>query len=166
MIDNRACEKTIQNGLQAYLNEHMSRQCNVVLGNSKYPAPQYPYLSYNITTPIVARGGTWEQHENNDQMQLLQRWSFTAQSDSVDESIQMAMLAYEYFDHVGRLYLSDNGIVVVSVSDINNRDNMLSIAYEHRNGFDVTFRMTHTVERPDAGQIETVEIKNEYERVK
>lgn len=155
MNDNRVYERTIVNGLEAYLNKFI--KCKVVLGNSKYPAPSYPYVSYNITTPIVAKGGTWEKHKDSDRMQLLQIWSFTAQSDNVDESIQMAMLAYEYFDHVGRLELADGNIVAVSVTNITNRDNVISSAYEYRNGFDVTFRMTQTVAKPENGEIATVE---------
>lgn len=57
------------------------------------------------------------------------------------EALNLAVQAYEYFNVVGKEYLNDNKIVVAKVGNITNRDNLLSIEYEHCNGFDVTFNL-------------------------
>ena len=35
--------------------------------------------------------------------------------------------------------MKDNGVIVQSVTNITNRDNILTVEYEYKNGFDVVF---------------------------
>lgn len=95
---------------------------------------------------------------------LLQTWSFTVQSDKDSEASDIAIRLYDWFQLQGYLCLTDNEIVVERISDITNRDNMISVAYEYRYGFDVDFRMRHEVERTveeNENVIETIDFKND-----
>ena len=37
------------------------------------------------------------------------------------------------------MYLRNNGVVAQSVTSVTNRDNILTVEYEYKNGFDVVF---------------------------
>ncbi len=75
---------------------------------------------------------------------LPQTWSITVQSDDPVAVQQLAFDAAEWFDtEVGRNYLTDNEISVQSIGNITNRDNLLSIEYEFREGFDVSLLLRH-----------------------
>lgn len=162
MYDAKAIETAIVSGLKEYVSAG-GRTCEVVLANQAGPVPKYPYIAYTITTPVQYRGGTYSEAEDGTKYRpLLQTWSFTAQSDSMDESVETAMRAYDWFAVAGLTALNDADVVVSSLGNINNRDNLITIQYEYRNGFDVTFRLLHTVEMTDAergGIIETANIK-------
>ena len=72
------------------------------------------------------------------------------------------MLAYDYFALSGNTYLSDNNIIAQRVQSITSRDNLLTIDYEYRKGFDVDFLLYHEISKADAttaGYIEIVEFK-------
>lgn len=159
MIDKRTTEIAIVEGLSKYCG------CEVVRANQTAPIPPYPYGAYTIITPVSAYGGGYSYDPNSGKhfISYKQTWSFTFQSDDEDEALITALRAYDWFKLAGLVYLNDNGIVVLSCSDMNNRDNLISIEYEHRNGFDVVLSLTHTVEMTEAergGVIETATISN------
>lgn len=160
MIDHRNNEKSIVNGLEAYLSKE--KPCKVIRRNQTAPIPDYPYSAYTITTSVVSndKGYCEEVSEDGKHMwkELNQIWSFTFQSDDDEEARQKALEAWDWLSAVSDLYLSDLGIVVVRVGNVTNRDTMLTIEYEHRYGFDVTFRLVHEIEMPYE-IIETAEIK-------
>lgn len=114
-------------------------KCPVIKANQASPTPNYPYVSFTITTLMVANGGTWGEYEDGSERKpFKQVWSFTVQSDSDMQAFNLAMLLYEYLDR--RNYaLEDKGIIVERVSGVSNRDSFISIQYERRYGFDVTF---------------------------
>ena len=60
-------------------------------------------------------------------------------SNDNSESVALASKAREWLDRSGTVYLNDNDIIVQSVGSITNRDNFLTVEYEHKNGFDVVF---------------------------
>lgn len=160
MIDNEKLRTIVVKGLKKYLN------IPVVRGNQNAAPPDYPYLSYNVTTLESANNGTWGEYEDNiDRIPVTQTWSITVQSNKEDESISFAGKARDWLIHSGRIYLNDNDVIVQSVTDITNRDNMISIEYEYKNGFDVVFWLMNEVERYAESQteevIETVKI-DEY----
>jgi hypothetical protein len=141
LIDYRQNEITIVEGLQSELSTDL-RPCTVVFANQTAPAPKYPYVSYSVPTPLESNEkGYCIAKDGTRYKELTQIWSFTIHSDDDVEALNLAVQAYEYFNVVGKEYLNDNKIVVAKVGNITNRDNLLSIEYEHCNGFDVTFNL-------------------------
>lgn len=131
------------------------------MANQTAPIPAYPYVSYTVTQPIVSDNKGYSIEANGTRHKsLVQVWSFTVQSDDDEEALNIAMLAYDWFSLIGNTYLYDRDIVVQSVGNVTNRDNLLSIEYEYRRGFDVYFDLSHQINKADAetsGYIETVE---------
>ena len=158
MIDFEKVKKVIVKALKEYLG------CEVVLANQTARMPKYPYASFSITTPLVANRGTWGRCDDGvDRKQIEQIWSITVQSDKAQESMDVCLKAYDWLDHIGSLFLSDNNIVVQRLENITNRDNLLSVGYEYRNGFDVVFSLMDeiSVDELGEGEIETIMIKDE-----
>ena len=133
--------------------------CPVVKANqSKSKIPEYPYVSFTVITPVVANGGTWGVYEDGTERKpFKQVWSFTVQSDNDSQALEVAMKLYEYFDRRNS-DLEDIGVTVVTASNIANRDNFITIQYEHRYGFDVTFSFmrggTGIVKEPELVPVE------------
>lgn len=158
MIDFERVRKVIVKALKEYLG------CEVILANQTAPIPKYPYVSFSITTPVVANKGTWGRcDDGTDRKQIEQIWSITVQSNKTQESMDICLKAYDWLDHIGTLFLNDNNIVVQRLENITNRDNLLSVGYEYRNGFDVVFSLMDeiSVDELGEGEIETIEIENE-----
>lgn len=164
MINYRENEILIVNGLQEYLKKK-GYDCPVVMANQTARIPPYPYISYTVTTPYVVEQGFYSKYQDGTrQKQIGQIWSFTAQSNDDVQAFNVAIAAHDWLSIAGDTYLNDNNIVVQNVGNITNRDNLLTIEYEYRCGFDVTFSLLNEVSREDcetAGYIETVEITTE-----
>lgn len=153
MIDNNNLRLTVCKGLNEYLGIPIIRS-----GQNAEP-PDYPYLSYTVTTLESANDGTWGEYKDGiDRIPVTQVWSITVQSDKEAESIELACKAREYLDNVGTQYLNDRDVIVQRVTNITNRDNLITIDYEYRNGFDAVFYMFDEVQRPieEIGVIESV----------
>ena len=164
MLDARGIEIAVVDGLEAYLSEG-ARPCKVVRANQTGDIPPYPYVAYTITTPVEYRAGTYSVASDGTRYRSFkQTWSFTTQSDDAEESLNLTLKAFDWFSLAGLLHLRDHGIVVFNISNINNRDNLISINYEYRNGFDVTFMLLHTVKMTEdeiGGFIEKINLKQE-----
>lgn len=151
MIDINKVREIISTGLSEYLT------MPVIRSNSTGEPPGYPYISYTLTTPIHANNGSWGEYEDGGHRKpFRQTWSITVQADDAGVSLDSAVKAYEWFDKTGILYLSDNGVLVERLYDISNRDNMLTIEYEYRLGFDVVLVLMAEV-GGDAGGAEYIE---------
>ncbi|MBR6613176.1 MAG: hypothetical protein IKK84_00225 [Clostridia bacterium] len=150
MTTQREHEIIIVDSLQAEL-QRLKADCLVVRQNQAAPIPKYPYCSYTITTPMLENSGTYgNNNEDQKYYQTYQQvWSFTVQSDNDSDALQLAVNAYNFFAEKGTLNLNDKGVIVVRLSNVANRDNLISIEYEHRYGFDVTFSFTHEVNKED-----------------
>lgn len=148
MIDYENLRKTVVKGLKEYL------KCPIIRSNQNAEPPKYPYLSYTIITPMSENNGTYgEYSDGKARKSVTQPWSITVQSDDNDESLNLANKAKEWLDYAGTTFLNDNNVVVQSVSNVSNRDNIISIEYEYKNGFDVFFNVFDEV----TSNIETVE---------
>lgn len=162
MIEHRQNEIIICDGLQSALST-AERVCTVVFANQTAPIPAYPYVSYTITQAVVSDNrGYCIDNEGNRYKETLQTWSFTVHSDDDVEAMNIALKAYNWFSVVGKVYLNDNNIVVHKIGNVNNRDNLISIEYEHCNGFDVTFNLIDKIESKEfeyAGVIESAPVK-------
>ncbi len=154
MIDIEGMRETVARGLKAYLG------CPVVRANQNAAPPAYPYLSYTVTTPASENRGTYGEYDDGKTAKdFTATMSVTALSDKDIESVTLAVKAREWLDYAGSVYLDDNGVIVESVGALTNRDNILTVNFEYRNGFDVVFSVTSVLENSskDAGYIETVE---------
>ena len=144
----------VAKGLSHYLN------CSVVRSNQNAEPPPYPFVSYGIITAMSAYNGTYGEYEDGTlRKPFTATWSFSILSDDSSESVVLALRAREWFDRVGRLYLSDNDIIVRSVTSVTNRDNVLSVGYEYKNGFDVVFTLYDEITLENEETIETLNIK-------
>lgn len=153
MVDNEKLRKTVVKGLSEYLG------IPVIRSNQNAEPPDYPYVTYTVITAEKANNGTYGEYEDGiDRLPVTQTWSITIQSDKEDESISLASRARDYLIHSGRCHLNDNDVIVQSVTDITNRDNMISIEYEYKNGFDVVFWLMSEVKR-EVEEIETVKFE-------
>lgn len=148
MIDYENIRKVVCKGLKDYIQRPVIRQ------NQVAEIPEYPYVSYTITTLASENKGTYGQYDGGIQAKpLTQIWSITAQSDNDIECMSLISKCREWLDNVGTIYLNDNNVVVRWVGNITNRDNILTTDYEYRKGFDVTFAIADVVE----SKIETIE---------
>lgn len=155
MIDLDKIRSIVPNGMSEYIG------IPIIRGNQSKRAPSHPYGTYNITTIAAANNGTWQQHEDGvDRLLVRSTWSFTFITDDWLQSIMYASNAREWLTHTGRVLLADNGITVQSVTDITNRDNILTVEYERKNGFDVVFYIYDEAANPSSqtGYIESVSL--------
>lgn len=158
MLDLKNIRIALRTGLSEHLGIKMIRQ------DQTAETPAYPYGTLKATTPAAANNGTWQQHEDGiDRLMVRSIWSLSFLSDDYDESVMLAIKAREWLTHTGRVWLSDRGITVQSATDINNRDNILTVAYESKHGFDVVLYVYDEVESPKAttGTIENVKVSQE-----
>lgn len=131
----------------------------IIRANQTGPAPSYPYLSYTITSLISDKNGTWGEYDDGMHRKPgTQTWSLTVQSDKADEAMALCIKARDWLDHTGNMYLKDNKIIIQSVGAVNNRDNLITIEYESRFGFDFTLWFLSEVNSPTSqvGYIEDI----------
>lgn len=134
MIDISNMRTYIVTGLSEYLG------VPVIRANQSKEPPHYPYITYTVTTLASENNGTWGQWEDNkDRNAVTQTWSINSLSDNDAESAENAIKAREWLQHIGTYYLNANNIIVQSATSITNRDNVLTVGYEYKNGFDVVF---------------------------
>lgn len=140
------------------------------------PKPDYPFLSYKFTTLFRPDANTKVKTRefvpsNNDRFEydvehtLKQQpqmiISFSSYSLDDGESADLANKARKWFELAGRQYLKDNGIVVIEVTNIQDRTIQIVDNFEVRFGFDVRIRVyDETKTRTET--IEKVNIKEEY----
>ena len=131
LIDLDSIRSVIVKGLKEEL------KIPIIRANQTGPAPAYPYLSYTITSLISDKNGTWGEYDDGMHRKPgTMTFSLTVQSDKADEAMALCIKARDWLDHTGNVYLKDNKIIVQSVGAVNNRDNLITIEYENRFGFD------------------------------
>ena len=156
MIDFEKLRLIVAKGLKDYC------ACDVIRSNQNEDPEVDTYLSYTIINVMRENVGTYGAYEDGiDRKAFTQTWSISSISPDNSTSIFNACKAREWLDHVGTIYLNDNGVVVQSVGSVTNRDNFLSVEYEYKNGFDVVFwLMDETEETAEQEYIESVDIDN------
>ena len=133
-------EKIVLDGIKAHLKNYEFRPCQVIRQNQNSPAPSYPYVSYTVLTPNAADQKGWSTVEGGRHFKpVRQIWSITVQSDRCQES---------------------HGIVPEKVTSITSRDTLLTVDYEYRNGFDVTFGMINWAKEIQPEKIENAVLKH------
>lgn len=114
-----------------------------------------PYITYNVITLMSANNGTYEEYENGMRRKsFTQTISFTAIAETDIESVHYAIKAHDWLDNVGTHYLNDNDVIVETIGNITNRDNVLTIGYLYMNGFDIFLRLYNVIE--DEGECEYI----------
>lgn len=161
LVNYEAKRQAVVKGLSAYLG------CPVIRTNQTAPQPEYPFVSYTVTTVMGENKGTYEEYEDDTARKTFtQIWSISALSNDSVESVELATKARAWFDFVGTTFLNDNNVIVQSVGSVTNRDNILTVEYEYKNGFDVVFVLDDVVinDLEQTGWIETVKInETEYQ---
>lgn len=158
MVNYENLITTVVKGLKKYLD------VPVIKGNQNAEPPKYPYVTYNIVTPTGNNRGTYGEYDNGVAIKpVTLTCSITIQSDNSMESLMLANKAHDWLDFVGTTYLNDNDVIVQSVGTVSNRDNVLTVEYEYKNGFDCFFTCDdiveteeETIERIDIGTSEGV----------
>lgn len=156
-------QATIQQAMLSRLEKYIGCQC--VPSNTTKQMPAYPYVSFSVIHTETQKGTYAEVIENGAKVlfkPLLQKWSFTAQSEEDAEAMHIAMLIADFFAEAGRLELEDNGIIVADVGAITPRDNLLTIDYEYRKGLDITLRFNNVIDMPTEA-IEKVTVNESIE---
>lgn len=155
MIDQERLNRLIAENLKAVTG------CEVVKANlANSPVPPYPYISFSILRTTTRKGSYSIRSDGTHYMPATQVWSVTVQGKNDTETQNLALKARDWLEESGRAVLNDSGIVVREVGDVVNRDTLLTINYEYRKGFDVTFSFMNVVE-VNREIIETTEIKEE-----
>ena len=152
MIPQAKIQETMLNLLEEYTG------CTCVPSSTTKDMPAYPYISFTVIN-TEQRKGTYAAATDDSgaavlYMPLLQKWSFTVQSDDDSKALEKAMLISDFFTEARRQELADNEIIVADVGAITPRDNMLTIEYEYRKGLDITLRLNNVIAEPDNGTIE------------
>ena len=154
---------------EAYIVKQLEgyTDCTMVLSNQSGPVPEYPYLSYTITTPVHALGGTYGLRDGIYMQPMQQTWSITAHGEDSRKCQRLGMRVYDFFARAGRHLLFSRNIAVASFSDLTDRDTYLTIQQEYRCGMDVTFRMLHQLEVAEGSisQMEVCRTKIEKEKL-
>lgn len=154
MIDNSLLRKTVIKGLRDFL------KVEVIKENQNAEPPNYPYISYNVITLESSNNGTYGVYKDGvERLPVKQTWSINIMAEDDAESIMLASKARDFFNLYGTQYLNDNEVIVESVTGITNRDNLISIDYEYKNGFDVVFWCMSECKR-DIEVIESINIED------
>ena len=138
--------------------------CVCVPSNTTENLPAYPFISFTVINTEQKKGTYIPAIENGKRvlyMPVLQKWSFTVQSDKDAEAYEKALLIADFFAEAGRQELADHGIIVADVGNITPRDNLLTVEYEYRKGLDVTLRLNNVIAEPDNGTIEKVTLTSD-----
>lgn len=147
MIEN--IRNKIVAGLYAFI------QKPVIFQPQNTPLPPYPFVAFSITSDYMRTlddGNLQNVPQLVDLKETLSSnveitFSFNAYSMNSLEAKNLVKKVHDYFRFVGYQYLSDNGIIVVDVGNVQNRDLLEVDQYERREGFDVRIRTLDTIER-------------------
>ena len=119
--------------------------CAVVKSNITEHVPEYPYISFTMTG-IRTQQRTYADAEM-PYVPAEITYSWTVQSNDDDEALELAHGLHDWFEMTGRMYLKDNGMVFTDVGGIVERDNMITLQYEYRKGFDCILHLMNYVDR-------------------
>jgi len=123
--------------------------------NGSGEQPPHPFTTFTITTPHIAI----EQFEGSgEEFEAVLSITYHSLS-SLDalNSTQRLKTAFEH--HNGSDFFRKNDIIIVSIDNLDRRDNFISIDYERTAGFDVRIRVVNTLNELDG--FSDIQINNE-----
>lgn len=150
MINYTQIRDDVITQLKSYLN------IPVVLADQNEPKPSYPHFGYKVINPYSSEDGLAAEtseaiaslDENFDYDIKYTRSelptmtiSITTYSNTVDQAETIALSAASWFKFLGYEYLKSKNVVVVEVTDIQDRDTLIVDDYDRRRGFDVKLRV-------------------------
>lgn len=120
----------------------------VIPSDEDADVPSGPYVVYSITSDYLKNGQDVIFHSTDIEGVTTQvyenlvesSFSFTVHSEQRDDAQVRCEELISFFDRTGRALLSDEGITVVSVGNVENRSIFLVDHYERRFGADVRVR--------------------------
>ena len=140
----------------------------VVPTESNAPKPEYPYLSYKVTTlynspnnqgnystKLIQSLDDRFEHDIEETLELQPTFTISINAYSKDSAECQGLIkkAYDWFRHAGYDELNDVDVVVVDVAAFTDRTLLIVNNYESRIGFDVILRTTDVIKR----RINTIE---------
>ena len=157
----------VRNVIVEGINKHTAQE--TVDTDNPHTRPEYPYYSYKVTSylPYEFIGQTTieEAEDKYKETMYLQPQiviSFNSYAADVVMAYESILKAWEWFKFVGYQELKNHNIVVVEVGAIQDRTVFLSPDYQYRQGFDVTLRTVHAIERT-VDALKDFEFKKESE---
>lgn len=126
--------------------------------------PDYPYGSYSVLNPYL-NVKTYREDQDKMIQSIEITLSYTFYGRSSFEIIALAQKTLTNFEHrATKQVLWDNGIAVIDMANLQNRDTFLTVDIERRVGFDIRLRVNSisskvlsdiiTVELEDGSEIE------------
>lgn len=144
MISHADIRNKLVSGLHKFMDMLVVQQSSI--GDQ----PEYPFITYTVTSPYLQLGQPERYTQEIDgsivtrsKEHYEQVYSFTIASKDEDEAMDKCLQAIQYFKFYGTQDLADQNIVIVKISSISARDNMITIDYERRYGFDVRIRVAY-----------------------
>jgi hypothetical protein len=161
----REVRNCIIKGLHEYL------QVEVCKGNQRMKERKPPYIIYSVVSPYIAdrtigefqveknKGKTVEIRKEQPSFSMsfvvcsTDRMNGKKKVYGDDEAMELAERAHGWFLHSGYDYISDVGVTVIDVTNVQNRETLLVDEEANRYGFDVTIRYV----RQDIREIQPIE---------
>ena len=121
----------------------------VVKADTTAPAPSLPYGVYKVTSPYIKEAGMAnEMYEDNlDGLTMVREESYKSTlsmniyAKTDEEAVELASIIRNWFTFQGEQTISDLGIAVTMVGNIENRTTFLVDSYEYKHGFDIQLRL-------------------------
>ena len=153
----------VRNALVKGLHDYMNML--VIQTSTIGDMPKYPFISYTVTSPYLRLGQDEEYNEkvnssyqNRHVLHYERVFSFTITAKDEDTAMDKCMQAMRYFRNDGVLELKDKGIAIVEISNVQARDNFITIDYDRRYGFDVRIRLADEEVRETTDIIEQINL--------
>lgn len=157
MIGINNIEKTLRIGLNTINESYLFIKGNTVHKPKDETTGKvlYPYATVQAVSEYQPEGmgAILKQYDKEvNKLKVTRReypqmtYSITCISNEDEEAKQMAMDTLEYLKFTGQQYLSNNDIIVIEVSNIQDRSIIYEeVAYEYRQGIDVRIRVVSKV---------------------
>ena len=137
--------KAIRDAIFSGMNKSLEPQA--IEANQTSYKPDYPFYTVLFAVPLqefaphtgVYKYGEGSNYHRKGQEKMT--LSVSSFSDDSADALQNAYYAAEWFAWQGYNYLKENGIIVVRLEQIENRDVLKEDEYERRYGFDVHLRI-------------------------
>ncbi|WP_068792126.1 phage neck terminator protein [Brevibacillus laterosporus] len=163
MINYKQFEQNVITGMAKALG------IKVIAADGSGDQPPYPFMTYKYVTPYKDKSPmpiekyvpTADMLEVHAQKQVEMTLSFTCCHKDQREALQIANQSRQWLVGQARQGLRDNGIVVVSAGDTQERHALFEFAYEYRAGYDVKFRVIDSFTYTHSEWIEKMKISEE-----
>lgn len=121
----------------------------VVKADTTAPSPSLPYGVYKVTSPYIKEAGMANEtyEDNPDGLTMVREESYKSTlsmnlyAKTDEEAVELASIIRNWFTFQGEQTISDLGIAVIMVGNIENRTTFLVDSYEYKHGFDIQLRL-------------------------